>query len=201
VGLEPRWKVREEEKKDKLLVSSEERVQSYREVFSHNETRTRRVVTGSETYACGTSFTDTGDGFGRVDTQYCTRDTYGTESYQEAVYRQEPVYDTWYHYDIDRWQVTSSPTTSGRRNREALPYWPELSLECEGQARIGCERRGRQTQTLVITFTKQTDDDVKTYQLTVSEADWWEYQIGATYTLVVNSLGIQNDPLRHNQEE
>jgi ribosomal protein L32 len=72
-------------------------------VFDHyvNRTRTKSVVVGSERYKCGSR----SKGNGYFEDKYCTRNKYAnrTESYQEAIYRNVPVYKTKYTYTIYRW--------------------------------------------------------------------------------------------------
>ncbi len=110
-------------------VDATTKIRSYRQVFDHNETRTRQVseqvASGSESYSCGT--TDLGNGYFRDNT--CSRTTYQTEyhteTYSEPVYRDEPVYDTWYTYDIERWLVNRTPLASGKNH---TPVWPDYTL-------------------------------------------------------------------------
>jgi hypothetical protein len=49
-----------------------------------------------------------------------------TETYQEPVYRDEPIYATKYYYEIDIWQYAFSYNTSGN---DKDPYWKEFELE------------------------------------------------------------------------
>lgn len=110
-------------------LSSERRIRSYRDVVDHYETRTRqvsdRVPSGTESYSCGS--TDLGNGYFQDRT--CTRTTYTsvsrTESYQAPVYRQEPVYDQWYSFEIDRWEPGRVLEAHGG---DTQPTWPEVRL-------------------------------------------------------------------------
>lgn len=92
---------------DARIVRSEVKIRSYRDVLDHYETKTRQlsreVASGSESYHCGT--TDLGNGYFQDKT--CSRTIYRTENYTETykdpVYREEPVWDTWYDWKVDRW--------------------------------------------------------------------------------------------------
>lgn len=115
------------------------KIRSYVSVVDHYETRTRqvseRVMSGTESYSCGT----VSQGNGYFTTRTCTRPTYTTcyrtESYQDPVYRQDPVWDTWHRYDIDRWVTIRTRRAAGTA-QEAT--WPEISL-AKGE-RVGTRR-------------------------------------------------------------
>jgi hypothetical protein len=111
------------------LVGSDRRIRTHVSVLDHYETKTRqvskRVRSGTETYNCGQR--DLGNGYFADIT--CTRDTYDTvfenETYQDPVYRQDPVYDTWYEFDIDRWVLARNPKTNGSGKNAT---WPSFTL-------------------------------------------------------------------------
>lgn len=175
-------------------VNSYQKVHHYDRVLDHYETKSRTVQTGSESYTCGSR--STGDGYFEDIT--CSRPVYGQESYQEAVYRNDPVYRTWYEYDIDKWSPDRTVSTNGTNRNDPAPYWGEVTLDCANQEIIGCERENRREQLYTVIF---KDDEHKTYRLQDSFEDWDAYEPAVKYTLVVNSLGIQNDPLRPENNE
>jgi hypothetical protein len=133
---------------DARNVRSRQAVRSYRQVLDHYETRTRtvydRVRTGShsETYPCGSETRNMGNGRFETSTKYCTRqvDDYSsvprTETYQEPVFRSEPVYDTEYTFEVDRWVTDHWEKAFGRYD----PHYPEVKLD-NPKLRIGDERR------------------------------------------------------------
>ena len=80
------------------LLSQREEIRRYEKVLDRYETKTRqvseKVKVGTETYTCGKR--DLGNGF--FEDKKCTRDVYETrtktETYEDPIYRDEPVYDT-----------------------------------------------------------------------------------------------------------
>jgi hypothetical protein len=127
-------------------VDSRREIRSYNHVLDHYETRTRqvseRVQTGTRTYTCGS--VDRGNGYFEdmtcTEPEYETR--YRTESYQEPVYRDDPVYDTKYTYDIEKWMPERTERASGAADE---PAWPAVRL-AEG------EREGRRMEKYVVYF-------------------------------------------------
>lgn len=105
----------------RLLYTTEE-IRSYNQVFSHYETKTRQVATqvfdGYDTY---TYYTDNGNGTFTEHTSQTPRyhTEYVTETYQEPVYISVPVYDTKYHYEIERWVYDRTEESKGSNNE---PY-------------------------------------------------------------------------------
>ena len=111
-------------------------VHHYVQVLDHYETRSRQVseqvYDGEETY---TTYSDNGDGTFSEETHSRPkyRTEYRTEYYEEPVYRNDPVFETKYYYDIDRWITDRTEKSSGA---DIEPYWPEVTLaenEREGQ--------------------------------------------------------------------
>ncbi|MDQ3008035.1 MAG: hypothetical protein M3Q81_00390 [bacterium] len=178
-------------------VSDESKVHHTVSVLSHYETKSRQVSAGSESYACGT----TDNGNGTFSDRYCSRTTYRTESYQEPVYRQDPVYQTWYTYDIDRWVPTREVNTQDRTRDDPVPHWGQLTLACEGQSRIGCERENNRHEQYDVIFSWQDDDESRAYTVTEERHDWDEYDPQGEYVLRLNGLSqLLNDPLRPEEE-
>lgn len=101
-----------------------EEIHHYEDVFDHYETRSREVAEqvfdGYDTH-----YRDLGNGQAEVEQVPRYRTEYHTEYYEEAVYRQEPVYETRYYYEIGRWLYSYDlPTSGDDRN----PYWQETSI-------------------------------------------------------------------------
>jgi hypothetical protein len=117
-------------------------VRDYRRVLDHYETRTRqvsdRVQTGTRTYTCGRE--DMGNGYFRDKTctepEYETR--YRTESYEEPVYRREPIYATKYAYQIERWLPEDTLREAGDAAR--APVWPTVAAGPKTRAGARMER-------------------------------------------------------------
>lgn len=135
---------------DARVLSSRREIRSYRQVLDHYETRTRQVSeqkqtgTRTERYACGSTRVSNGNGTFTERTTYCNRSVpvyttvYRTETYQVPIYRNEPVYDTKYRYQIDRW-VTDHWDTANSSTHGQAPIWPGATIRGPKQ-RVGNER-------------------------------------------------------------
>lgn len=106
------------------LISQRQAVHHYNKIQTGTVTRTRNVQVrvGTETYVCGKR--DLGNGY--FEDEYCTRDIYETqtETYEEPVYREDPVYRILYTYSIWRWKKTEPLKKSGR---DFKAFWPIVS--------------------------------------------------------------------------
>lgn len=149
----------------------------YRQVYDHTERRTRevseRVQTGTESYSCGK--VDHGNGY--FSDKTCTRAVYETrshtETYDEPVYRQEPVYQTRYRYEIERWLPERVARAAGGIADE--PVWPETRLGSR-------ERDGERKEVYTLTF---RDEKGKSYSKEVPRAQWDRYRRDEPATLKV----------------
>lgn len=108
------WSVPSMASEHKLeITSTEDKIHHYDQVLDHydRKTRTVQVSCGTETYDCGAR--DLGNG--RFETRTCTRTKYcdKQEEYSEAVYRQEPRYQTYYSYRYLDWIEHKVLTESG----------------------------------------------------------------------------------------
>lgn len=99
-------------------------IHHYDRVFDHYETKerqcSRQVQDGYDT-----DYRDLGNGQVEVVRTPRYKTEYYTETYQEAVYRDEPVYRTKYYYEIGRWKVDYYLKTNGN---DKNPYWYETDL-------------------------------------------------------------------------
>ncbi|MBW3570752.1 MAG: hypothetical protein KY467_06575 [Gemmatimonadetes bacterium] len=150
-------------------------VRDYRQVLERYETRTRqvseRVQTGTRTYTCGQR--DLGNGY--FEDVTCTEPQYTThyrdETYQEPVYRREPVYDTKYAYQIERWLPDDTVWARGDASKE--PAWPAVPA---GRNR----REGARIQRYLLRF---SDGEGKTYEREVTADQFQRYRQGQPVTL------------------
>lgn len=157
---------------DARLQYTNREIRSYNHVIDHYETKTRTVtkqrITGYEEYVVG--YDDLGNGQFRERT--ATRPVYetydDTETYQVPVYRDDPVYDTKYYYEIDRWTNSRSVKTSGN---DKAPYWGEVVL---GQK----ERRGSSSENYYISGIIEG----KSKHFKLAFADWQQFNAGDTLT-------------------
>lgn len=171
---------------DWSVPSGGRRIDSYRAIRSYNQvlagydtkTRSVRVQTGTTTerYACGQTKT----GSGGVKTNYCTRTNpvygYKTETYQEPRYVQEPVYDTKYKYEIDKWVTGRTLREQGSGHN---PRWPDVTL-------AGNERQGAKSEDYVVVVKYDND---KTYQITMDEWQWQSIELDQYCQLEINRVG------------
>ncbi len=142
-------------------------IRSYRQVLDHYETRTRtytvEVPSGGHTEY---SYSSNGDGTFTEHSHYVqdyTTET-RTETYEDPVYRSEPVYATKYYYEIDKWLHKRYVKTSGSGHE---PYFgdPELKVK---------ERVGSKTKEYFVTAIDVNDKKQKIVLYTVNEDMWKE---------------------------
>jgi ribosomal protein L37E len=160
----------------RMLTSSQEvrRHDKVRDGYT-TEQRTRRVKAGTEEYVCGQ--TDMGNGY--FQDKLCTRDVYETESYTERVprYREVPVYDTKYSYEIERWVEGRIARSSGMNDP---PSWAEA-------APSGARERERgRSERYIVHF---LDHRGQAFDKTLSEPEWSAFTAGSDVRLRVNRRG------------
>lgn len=164
------------------LQNSNTEIRTYNKVFDHYETRTRQiseqVLDHYETRVTGTR--DLGNGyFEEITTQVpIYRTEYRTETYQEPVYRNEPVYDTKYYYEIEKWVVTRSVKTSGN-DKEAT--WGDVVL-------VGKEREKNRQEKYAIVL---EDENGKGYKMNFDYDKWKDFEIGQTFKARISYQGIE----------
>ena len=145
-----------------------EEVYEYDQIVDHYDTvqveKTREVQDGYDTEI---EYIDNGDGTfteNEVKTpKYVTETYYETE--EQPVYKDVPVYKTKHYYEIDKWVVARTISTSGK---DDAPVWGEVTL-ADG------EREGNHKEKYTVTYTGKKG---KTYTADVSEAMWNELKIG-----------------------
>jgi len=162
------------------ILDEREEVHHYDQEIIGYETRQRqvseRVQVGERTYVCGQE--DLGNGF--FQDVECTEPVYETQSrtetYEDPVYREVPVYQTLYTYEIDRWAEVRTAEAGGSDHRA---YWPETGLAEN-------EREGARSESYQIVF---VDDDGNRYEMDFDEPEWLTLERGGSYELKVNQLG------------
>lgn len=154
--------------------------------FHHNdpvyENRTKT------THVSKTCYRDRGNG--STESYDCSYDT--TETYSVKV-RDDPVYATWYEYDVDKWLYERTAHAEGN---ERDPHWPEYTLNRIDQKVIGAERISGTPEAYTVHF-RSTGVKQKDYTYTTSESEWMRYSMEVVYPLKVNTFGvILNNPLK-----
>ena len=135
-----------------------------------------QVQVGEREYVCGQE--DLGNGF--FQDVYCTEPVfetqYRTETVEEPIYEEQPIYDTYYVYELDVWNPIRTESASGA---DSNSFWPQTNL-AEG------EREGARTESYLAIF--QTSDG-QTYELELPPDEWGLYDIGDEVTLEINGFG------------
>jgi hypothetical protein len=179
---------------DARVNGNETRVRSYRTVHDgwHNEpftdykTEYRPVP---YTYPCNIRRVDNGNGSFTTTSETCngtrqepTRVPFQNTRQVEDTH-QEPVYDTWYFYEIDRWVherwVTASDATSPQQ-----VMWPEvtdLRQDNRPGVQIGEERvaggNGGRRETYTVVY---TDSQSKRHTDKIDQGVWNKTEVGKT---------------------
>lgn len=109
-------------------VTSRDEVYTYNHVLDHYETRTREVAEEVlDGYDTEIEYRDLGNGYyEEIEHQIPRyRTVYHTETYEEPVYVDIPVFAKKYYYSIMKWLYDRDEVTSGADNE---PYYAELNL-------------------------------------------------------------------------
>lgn len=164
----------------RLAYSSTE-IRSYNQVFDHYEERSRQVSYQVQD-GYDVTYSDNGNG---TFTEHQTpkyRTEYRTEYYQEPIYRSEPVYDTKYYYDIDRWVYGRSVDTSGS---EDDPYWGDVTLQKK-------EREGQKNEVYKVFVEVRKKDKSKIYTYSCPQSEWETYPAGTNVQITVTAGILTN---------
>ena len=158
------------------ITSKKQEIHHYDRVLDHYETKTRQVAY-QEFDGYDTEYIDKGNGqFQMVQTpRYVTK--YKTETYQEPVYKNVPVYQTKYYYDIGKWKSVDSLTTSGR---DRNPYWHETDLPTNvNNPDYGDRKQGSKSEKYYAIIRDYKDNTQKT---SYDYSDWMKLEVGDTIT-------------------
>ena len=167
------------------IISKETRQSGTEQVYSHSEWTEEpvyeEVLVGQEYVDCGE--VDNGNGY--METVQCLEDVYetqqvGTESVEHEVYVDEPVYDTWYVYEVERWFYSYSEHSSGN---DKNPVWPKYQLAKK-------ERVQDEVGTYIVHL-KSNDPDSKFQSLTyqTNESEWNSIVLDKVYIADVKRSG------------
>jgi hypothetical protein len=128
---------------------------------------TRQVPDGEE---CRVVRSDNGDG------------TFTERNVCTTTYRSEPVYDDWCQWRGERYELFDTFTSSGV---DLNTFWPEVSLDCANQQRIGCQREERNS-TYWITF--ESEDGEQSYRCNFPISQWQAAEEGDRFTVQVRVM-------------
>ncbi len=155
---------------DARLQYTAEEISSYVQVLDHYETVTEQVaherIAGYHTEVSG--YRDLGDGtFEEITTEVADYETYyTTETHQEPVYRNDPVFSTKYYYEIDKWMIVRDVVSEGNGKTD---YVGDYSLEKGMENGIGAERTGSLYEIYSIVLQSEKGEN-NTYEI---EEDIW----------------------------
>ncbi|MCS6967486.1 MAG: zinc finger Ran-binding domain-containing protein [Cytophagales bacterium] len=159
------------------LIAQWQAVHHYDQVIVGYQTKTRtvRVQTGTKRVKCGKK--NLGNGY--FEDLYCDQPVYEnrTETYQEPIYRQVPVYKTRYKYQIYRWTVDHTAKASGNDKK---PYFPQETLPGSNW------RQGKRTEVYRLVL---KDKKGKEYHQEVSFQFWQSKSVGDWLPAKRNALG------------
>lgn len=128
---------------------------------SEKQRGTNKVEDGQ---TCATKQVDNGDG------------TFNEVEECKPKYREEPVYDDWCLYTVDRWAKVREAAAAGNSVNDA-PRWPEVKLAREGSC-VGCERAGGKSETYTVRL-KAADGEAHT--CTLPESRWKSMAVGSRW--------------------
>ncbi|MBE2182693.1 MAG: zinc ribbon domain-containing protein [Anaerolineae bacterium] len=126
---------------------------------------TRQVPDGEE---CSVRRVDNGDG------------TFSERRECNTVYRDEPIYDNYCSFNVNRW-VPAREIQASSAQGGASPFWPGANLAA-GSALGGERESGRDERYIVY-----LDVDGRRYECVVNQQSWEAAQEGATFNI---SIGV-----------
>ena len=152
-----------------------EEIKEYKKEIDYYETKTRQIekqeIVGYEDYVSGHRDLGNGQFEEIISKRPIYRTYYETETYQEPVYKQTPIYATKYYYEIDRWTETHKIKTS---ENDKNPYWGDVILSYN-------ERQGSKHEYYYIHCGK--------YQKDIPYSEWKNYNINDPVIITTDRLG------------
>lgn len=161
---------------DATLIRTSEEISGYRQVLDHYETKTvqksREVFSHYDEHV---TYEDNGNGTftEHVNRTPVYKTEYYTETVEEPVYRDEPIYQTKYYYTIPKWFLKDTYKTS---EHDKKPYF---STEYKLKEK---ERDTWKTTDFYLKF----DDDSKQH---VNEEEYMKAEIGQVFNVTYNRFG------------
>ena len=171
---------------------TKEEIHHYDKVIDHYETiteiKTRQVPSGSHQEVTGTR--DLGNGYFEDITTTVT--DYTTESYTETskvpVYKDVPVYQTKYYYDIDKWLYERTVTTKGNDKNY---YWGSLNLVNKNNKleTLGNEKESRRIEKYFVTCLNKKNEE-KTYKCNKEMFDYLNVSVKQKVKLQLDTISF-----------
>ena len=177
------------------MLSSGREIRTYEKVFDHYDTEEYRVSEEVlDGYDTVTDYQDNGDGtFTEIISEVPRyRTEWRTETREVKVYRDEPVYDTLYTYEIGRWfpedepEVTRGscwqPSDQVSRNGYQTVMEPTWPVSRAGDT----VREAGRTETYSLLL---ADSKGKVYVVRLPESLWQQYAQGQSVNIKANASG------------
>lgn len=114
---------------------------------------TKRVPDGQ---TCETVRRDNGDG------------TYREEEKCTTKYREEPVYDDMCTWSGQRWETDRTESLDG--DLSTTPAYPNVTLNCENQRRVGCERISDRDERYTVFY--RDNEESNDYRCNYDQSTW-----------------------------
>lgn len=143
---------------------------------------TRQIPDGE---SCSTVRTDRGDGT-FSESRVCT-----------TKYRSEPVYDRMCTWQVSDWRFDRNARTTG--GLDDTPTWASVSLSCENQRSLGCQRESSRTEFYNLLLQATIEGEKYTYKCPLPEQEWRDTRIETAFNLdivVVNKADGKCDTLK-----
>lgn len=176
-------------------IGRQEKIRSYKDVLTGyrdvQETYTEQVQVGTKRVKTGVRDLGNGQFEETWEDQPVYEDREKTRTVQKPVYRQDPVYDTWIDYDVDKWRETGKPTAEGTTDE---PRWPETGAAASPQEVIGAKREGPREEHYQVTL--KSDKDGKEHKLEELNGKPLTFEAfsklkqGEKFKVTVSGLGI-----------
>jgi len=142
---------------------------AYNQRCERRQRDTRQVQTGSREECTNI---DQGDG------------TFRRECRDVPIYRDEPVYDDWCTYTVNRWSPSRQVKAEGV-GKVPPPAWPEVQL-AQGVGGIGQEQIGDRSERYIVRF-EQTNG--KQHTCSFDQATWEQFEVGGGLKFEVGLSG------------
>lgn len=163
------------------ILSSQREIHHHNRVQIGSETRTRtvteRVQTGTESVKVGTR--DLGNGY--FEDVYEDRPVYEEvsreETYEEPVYREDPVYGNRIRYQIEKWETARAAKAAAA---DRSPRWPDPQLREREREKARAER-------YEVLF-ESGDGQARVYRAR-SQTEWESFEEGRSYRAKVGGDG------------
>lgn len=138
---------------------------------SRRQRDTRQVPDGEE---CRNVQVNQGDGTFRQERQCTTR------------YRDEPIYDDWCAFTVDRWAVARTVKAEGDSLDDNIA-WPQTNITRTGTCN-GCEREGERQERYIVYF-KNTQND-STYECAFTDqSQWASFRVESLWQMDIRRTG------------